>query len=90
MSTSTHDDDHVPADLDEACYANWRHGEDVIKAGSSSDEDAKRPNGWRSPILYMRIVPQPGPSLVPRQRAAASKSWWARMFDESALAIRQM
>jgi uncharacterized protein YjiS (DUF1127 family) len=28
--------------------------------------------------------------LVPRQGAAASKSWWARVFDESALAIRQM
>jgi uncharacterized protein YjiS (DUF1127 family) len=38
----------------------------------------------------MRLVPQPGPSLVPGQGAAASKYWWARLFDESALAIRQM
>jgi uncharacterized protein YjiS (DUF1127 family) len=39
-------------------------------------------------MLYMRIVPQP--SLVPRQGAVASKSLWARLFDDSALAIRRM
>ena len=53
MTTATHNDDHVPADLEEA-------------------------------------VQQPGPSLVPRQGAAASRSLWASFFDESALAIRQM
>src|SRR5215475_3564324 len=40
---------------------NWKQGEDVIIAGSVSDEDARKtyPNGWKSPKPYMRIVPQP-------------------------------
>ena len=40
---------------------NWKHGEDVIIAGSVSDDEAKKtyPNGWKSPKPYMRIVPQP-------------------------------
>jgi thioredoxin-dependent peroxiredoxin len=41
---------------------NWKHGDDVIIAGSVSDDDAKKtyPEGWRSPKPYIRIVPQPG------------------------------
>ena len=44
-----------------ATPANWKNGEDVIIAGSVSDEDAKKtyPQGWRSPKPYIRIVPQP-------------------------------
>jgi thioredoxin-dependent peroxiredoxin len=40
---------------------NWRQGEDVIIAGSVSDEDAKKtyPQGWKAPRPYLRIVPQP-------------------------------
>ena len=40
---------------------NWKQGEDVIIAGSVSDEDAKKtyPEGWKSPKPYIRIVPQP-------------------------------
>jgi len=40
---------------------NWKQGEDVIIAGSVSDEDAKKvyPNGWKAPKPYIRIVPQP-------------------------------
>ena len=40
---------------------NWKQGEDVIIAGSVSDEEAKKtyPNGWKSPKPYIRIVPQP-------------------------------
>ena len=40
---------------------NWKPGEDVIIAGSVSDEDAKKtyPNGWKAPRPYIRIVPQP-------------------------------
>jgi alkyl hydroperoxide reductase subunit AhpC len=43
--------------------ANWKPGDEVIIAGSVSDEEAKRtyPQGWRAPRPYMRIVPQPGP-----------------------------
>jgi thioredoxin-dependent peroxiredoxin len=41
--------------------ANWKHGEDVIIAGSVSDDEAKKvyPGGWKAPRPYMRIVPQP-------------------------------
>lgn len=44
-----------------ATPANWEPGEDVIIAGSVSDDDAKKvyPNGWRAPRPYMRFVPQP-------------------------------
>ena len=40
---------------------NWKHGEDVIIAGSVSDDEAKKvyPNGWKAPKPYLRIVPQP-------------------------------
>ncbi|MEP7304769.1 MAG: peroxiredoxin [Acidobacteriota bacterium] len=40
---------------------NWNPGEDVIIAGSVSDEDAKKtyPDGWKAPRPYIRIVPQP-------------------------------
>jgi hypothetical protein len=40
---------------------NWKQGEDVIIAGSVSDEEAwqRYPQGWKSPRPYIRIVPQP-------------------------------
>lgn len=43
--------------------ANWKPGDEVIIAGSVSDEEAKKtyPQGWKAPRPYMRIVPQPGP-----------------------------
>ena len=45
-----------------ATPVNWKHGEDVIIAGSVTDEEAKSiyPEGWKSPRPYLRIVPQPG------------------------------
>ncbi len=44
-----------------ATPANWEQGDNVIIAGSVSDEDAKKtyPDGWESPRPYIRIVPQP-------------------------------
>jgi alkyl hydroperoxide reductase subunit AhpC len=44
-----------------ATPAQWKQGEDVIIAGSVSDDDAKKtyPQGWKSPKPYIRIVPQP-------------------------------
>jgi alkyl hydroperoxide reductase subunit AhpC len=40
---------------------NWKQGEDVIIAGSVSNDDAKKiwPQGWKEPKPYIRIVPQP-------------------------------
>ena len=39
---------------------NWRQGEDVIIAGSVSNDEAKEIfDEWREPKPYIRIVPQP-------------------------------
>jgi alkyl hydroperoxide reductase subunit AhpC len=39
---------------------NWKHGDDVIIAGSVSDDEAKDLFGeWEAPKPYIRIVPQP-------------------------------
>ena len=45
-----------------ATPVNWKHGDDVIIAGSVSNDDAKKiwPAGWKEPKPYIRIVPQPG------------------------------
>ena len=44
-----------------ATPVNWKYGEDVIIAGSVTDEDAKKqyPQGWKAPRPYIRIVSQP-------------------------------
>jgi thioredoxin-dependent peroxiredoxin len=43
-----------------ATPVNWQQGEDVIIAGSVSDDEAKETFGeWESPKPYIRIVPQP-------------------------------
>ncbi len=44
-----------------ATPAQWKSGEDVIIAGSVSNDEAKQkyPDGWKSPKPYLRIVPQP-------------------------------
>jgi alkyl hydroperoxide reductase subunit AhpC len=46
-----------------ATPVNWKYGDDVIIAGSVSDEEArvKYPGGWKAPKPYLRIVPQPEP-----------------------------
>ena len=40
---------------------NWKNGEDVVIAGSVSDDQAREiwPDGWDSPKPYIRIVKQP-------------------------------
>ena len=40
---------------------NWKDGDDVIIAGSVSNDEAKQiwPDGWEEPKPYIRIVPQP-------------------------------
>jgi thioredoxin-dependent peroxiredoxin len=40
---------------------NWKHGDDVIIAGSVSNDEAKQiwPDGWDEPKPYIRIVPDP-------------------------------
>jgi hypothetical protein len=44
-----------------ATPVNWKHGDNVIIAGSVSDEEAKKmyPQGWSAPRPYLRILPQP-------------------------------
>jgi alkyl hydroperoxide reductase subunit AhpC len=44
-----------------ATPVNWQQGDDVIIAGSVSDDEATEtyPEGWESPRPYIRIVPQP-------------------------------
>lgn len=44
-----------------ATPANWKHGDDVIIAGSVSDDEAKAlfPQGWNAPKPYLRIVKMP-------------------------------
>jgi len=44
-----------------ATPVNWKHGDDVIIAGSVSDDEAKTiyPEGWQAPKPYLRIVKQP-------------------------------
>jgi alkyl hydroperoxide reductase subunit AhpC len=44
-----------------ATPVNWKQGEDVIIAGSVSDEDAKQlfPQGWKTVKPYLRVVKQP-------------------------------
>jgi thioredoxin-dependent peroxiredoxin len=51
-----------------ATPVNWRPGEDVIIAGSVSNEEAKQIFGtWKEPKPYIRIVPQPGDALTSGQ-----------------------
>jgi thioredoxin-dependent peroxiredoxin len=45
-----------------ATPVNWKQGEDVIIAGSVSDEEAKTlfPGGWKTVKPYLRVIKQPG------------------------------
>ena len=44
-----------------ATPVNWHHGEDVIIVPAVPDDDAlkKFPGGWKAPLPYLRIVPDP-------------------------------
>jgi alkyl hydroperoxide reductase subunit AhpC len=44
-----------------ATPVNWKPGDDVIIAGSVSDDEARKryPAGFRAPKPYLRYVPQP-------------------------------
>jgi alkyl hydroperoxide reductase subunit AhpC len=44
-----------------ATPADWKQGDDVIIAGSVTDDEARKiyPDGWKSPKPDIRIVPQP-------------------------------
>jgi thioredoxin-dependent peroxiredoxin len=52
---------HLTARHKVATPVNWQQGDDVIIAGSVSDEDARKtyPDGWEAARPYIRIVPQP-------------------------------
>ena len=49
-----------------ATPVNWQQGDDVIIAGSVSNDEAKEiwPDGWESPKPYIRIVPQPASEVL--------------------------
>ena len=44
-----------------ATPVNWKQGEDVVIAGSVTNDEAMKiyPNGWKAPKPYLRIVAQP-------------------------------
>ena len=44
-----------------ATPVNWKQGDDVIILPAVSNDEAKQkyPDGWQSPLPYIRIVPQP-------------------------------
>ncbi|MCQ3941902.1 MAG: peroxiredoxin [Alphaproteobacteria bacterium] len=46
-----------------ATPAQWKRGDDVIIAGSVTDDEARKtyPQGWKAPKPYIRIVPAPHP-----------------------------
>jgi alkyl hydroperoxide reductase subunit AhpC len=41
--------------------AQWQRGDDVIISGSVSEDEARElwPDGWESPLPYIRVVPEP-------------------------------
>jgi alkyl hydroperoxide reductase subunit AhpC len=56
----------LTADHKVSTPAQWNPGDDVIIAGSVSDDEAKKtyPQGWESPRPYIRIVPDPSGGKV--------------------------
>jgi thioredoxin-dependent peroxiredoxin len=62
-----------------ATPAQWQQGDEVIIAGSVSDDEAKKlyPGGWRSPRPYLRIVPQPGDEV--NRKSARKRGFLSRI-----------
>ncbi|HET8749674.1 MAG TPA: peroxiredoxin [Sphingomicrobium sp.] len=48
---------------------NWKPGEDVVIAGSVTDEEARtlHPHGWKNVTPYMRVTRQPGLAEAPSE-----------------------
>ena len=54
-----------------ATPVNWQQGDDVIIAGSVSNDEAKEiwPDGWEEPKPYIRIVPQPEAEVLAESKS---------------------
>ena len=44
-----------------ATPVNWKQGEDVIIVPAVQEAEARErfPDGWKAPLPYLRVVPQP-------------------------------
>jgi len=62
-----------------ATPVNWRPGDEVIIVGSVSDEEAMEvwPQGWKAPLPYLRLVPDPAVAVsrAKHDAAEAMESW---------------
>jgi alkyl hydroperoxide reductase subunit AhpC len=58
-----------------ATPVNWKQGDDVIIVPSVPEAEAKErfPDGWKTPLPYMRVVHQPGFPGAPRTDAQRSE-----------------
>ena len=54
-----------------ATPTNWKPGDDVIIAGSVSDEEARKmyPQGWKAPLPYLRLMRIPSREITNRSNA---------------------
>ena len=52
----------LTAEANVATPVNWRPGDDVIIVPSLPEAEAKErfPDGWKTPLPYLRVVPHPG------------------------------
>ena len=72
-----------------ATPVNWQQGDDVIIAGSVSNDEAKEiwPDGWESPKPYIRIVPQPESEVLAESHVLSGRLDHAWRYDRGREAV---